>query len=359
MAKRNGAPPAGASAPRQAAPAGFGDLLFGHVPPEDLLACAEDDLARIADAAYRTLSAPRRAGTAAVTLREETLAGGTGSRQLTIVEIVNDNMPFLLDSTLAELADQGLEPRLVAHPILAVARDEAGALTRFAGDAGGRPVPGTLRESFIHVHVDLIAEPQRRERLVAGLTRVFGDVRVAVEDWSSMRVRLAQAMQAYRNDPPPLEEEEVSEALGFLEWASVDNFTFLGMREYRYGDAKADPVSGSGLGILRDPSVMVLRRGREMVATTPEIRAFLSRPEALIITKANVKSRVHRRVHLDYVGVKLFAPDGRLEGELRIVGLLTSSAYTAPPPACPTSGARWRRSAAWPASTMRAIPAAR
>jgi predicted dehydrogenase len=61
---------------------------------------------------------------------------------------------------------------------------------------------------------------------------------------------------------------------------------------------------------------------------SPEVRAFLAKPWALIITKANVKSRVHRRAHLDYVGVKLFARDGTLEGELRIVGLFTASAYT-------------------------------
>jgi glutamate dehydrogenase len=87
-------------------------------------------------------------------------------------------------------------------------------------------------------------------------------------------------------------------------------------------------VEGSGLGLLRDPTVRVLRRGRELVAMTPEIRAFLARPQALIITKANVKSRVHRRAHLDYIGVKLFDGNGHLQGELRIVGLFTASAYT-------------------------------
>jgi glutamate dehydrogenase len=120
------------------------------------------------------------------------------------------------------------------------------------------------------------------------------------------------------------------EALQFLEWIAGDNFTLLGMRAYRFpgGDVAADPIEGSGLGILRDPDVKVLRKNSEMVTTTPEIRAFLAKPQALIITKANVKSRVHRRVHLDYVGVKLFTPDGRLDGELRILGLLTSNAYT-------------------------------
>src|SRR5215203_4946597 len=102
------------------------------------------------------------------------------------------------------------------------------------------------------------------------------------------------------------------------------------MREYRLpeGDAAADPVEATGLGLLRDPSVKVLRRGGELLTMSPEIRAFLARPKALISTKANVKSRVHRRVHLDYIGVKLFSAEGRLQGELRIIGLFTANAYT-------------------------------
>ena len=145
-----------------------------------------------------------------------------------------------------------------------------------------------------------------------------------------MRARVAEIVENYRLHPPPLPADEVGEAIAFLDWISRDNFTFLGLREYRLptGDTAADPVEGSGLGLLRDPAVRILRRGRELVAMTPEIRAFLALPKALIITKANVKSRVHRRAHLDYIGVKLFDGHGRLQGELRIVGLFTASAYT-------------------------------
>jgi glutamate dehydrogenase len=145
-----------------------------------------------------------------------------------------------------------------------------------------------------------------------------------------MRTRVAEAIHAYRTNPPPLPADEVAEALAFLDWLAHDNFTFLGIREYRLpkGDTAADPIEESGLGLLRDPAVKVLRRGGELVTMSPEIRAFLARPKALIITKANVKSRVHRRVHLDYVGIKLFSAEGRLEGELRVVGLFTASAYT-------------------------------
>src|SRR5207302_801819 len=108
------------------------------------------------------------------------------------------------------------------------------------------------------------------------------------------------------------------------------NFTFLGVREYSFPGPSGDiePKFETGLGILRAREVRVLRRGTELVSITPEIMQFLKEPKALIITKANVRSRVHRRVHMDYIGVKRFDADGELSGEFRIVGLFTSTAYT-------------------------------
>lgn len=311
-------------------PADFPKLIYGRVVAEDLVALPPDLLARAAAAAYKHLTVKRRIGSPNLRFRDEAFQQGGRERQITILEVVNDNKAFLLDSTLAELAEQGYEPRLVAHPILAVVRDAAGAFVSLAGEAVGRAPEGARRESLIHIHLDRIDTPEARERLKAGLERVYVDVGLAVDDWAAMRGRITEVIQDYRGNPPPLPEDEVAEALQFLEWIAGDNFTLLGIRAYRFpgGDAAADPIEGSGLGILRDPSVRVLRKNREMVVMSPEIRAFLAKPQALIITKANVKSRVHRRVHLDYVGVKLFRPDGRLDGELRIVGLLTSNAYT-------------------------------
>lgn len=321
---------AAASQSGGALPAEFVRLLFGRVVAEDLDALPPAMLARTAVAAYDHLTATRAPGAINLRFYDESFDSEGRERQLTILEVVNDNKAFLLDSTLAELTDQGFEPRLVAHPILAVARDAEGKFLELAGEAAGRAPEGTRRESLIHIHLDRIDTPEARERLRSALDRVYADVGLAVDDWAAMRGRITEVIQAYRANPPPLPEDEVSEALQFLEWITGDNFTLLGIRAYRFpgGDAAADPIEGSGLGILRDPSVRVLRKNREMVVTTPEIRAFLAKPQALIITKANVKSRVHRRVHLDYVGVKLFTSDGRLDGELRIVGLLTSNAYT-------------------------------
>jgi len=309
--------------------AAFVGTLYRRSAPEDLARYLPGALEELADAALRHLAAPRSAGADIRLVDHECMIDGR-AEEITVLEVVNDNMPFLLDSTLGELAEQGFEPRLVAHPILTVERGGDGSLSRIEGDDGAAAPHSLARESLIHIHLSRIDDPAARARLSEGLARTYADVALAVGDWAGMWARIDAVIRAYRTNPPPLDEDELSEAVAFLGWLRDDNFVFLGVRAYRLAedDWTHDPVAGSGLGLLRDPAVRVLRRGRELVVMTPEIRAFLARPQALIITKANVKSRVHRRVYLDYVGIKLFAPSGRLEGELRLVGLFTAGAYT-------------------------------
>ncbi len=310
---------------------GFVAALFGRAAPEDLASFTASALAAFAKAAFAHLSDARPPGRHDLRIFDLPVDNGRGN---TVIEVVNDNMPFLLDSTLAEIAEHGLDLRLVVHPILAVERDSLGRLTQFVPDVG-TAAPTLRRESLIHVQVGRIVDPGIADHLREGLDKVYRDVRVSVEDWQAMRARVGAAIAEYKIDPPPLPVDEIAEAVHFLEWLENDNFTFLGLREYRLegtvtndSSFNLDAVGGTGLGTLRDPNVRVLRRGRELVTVTPEVLEFLHEPLALIIAKANVKSRVHRRVHMDYVGIKMFSHDGRLEGELRLVGLFTSSAYT-------------------------------
>ena len=315
---------------------GFEATLFSRADPEDLARLDPQSLAAIAASAYAALSASRPRGKALITL-SDVMIGGAGANKVTIVEAVNDNMPFLLDSTLAEIAELGLTLRLVAHPILNVDRDASGGFVALRGEARGQRQAGDRRESFIHLHLDPIEDAALRGRLLEGLDRVHADVRRAVSDFPTMRARVFEAVQAAKIAPPPLAARDVAEAIALFEWMLADNFTFLGVREYRFvdDDPNADLVGVNGLGLLRDPDLKVLRQGREFLNVTPEVRAFLAEPTPLIVTKANIKSRVHRRVHMDYVGLKLFSPEGQPQGELRIVGLFTANAYDSPVAAVP------------------------
>jgi glutamate dehydrogenase len=307
-------------------PRTFAELLFGHTNIEDLANFDASSLAFLAEQTWEHVQR-RTAGSADIRVINPVMPDG---REISVLEVLNDNMPFLFDSTMAELAEQGIEVTLVAHPVIAVERDQNGKLLRCYGETLPEGARGE-RESLIHLHIARLDADADRQKLVDGLAKTLNDVRACVRDWRPMRDRVEQAIMSFRSNPPPLPIDEVAEANQFLQWLCADNFTFLGSREYRFSpdsDGADDITTDGGLGILRDPEVKVLRRGTELVVMTPEIREFMREPTVLMVVKANVSSRVHRRIRLDYIGIKLYAPDGRLEGELRVVGLFTSGAYT-------------------------------
>ncbi|WP_205826678.1 NAD-glutamate dehydrogenase [Mesorhizobium zhangyense] len=306
------------------------DYLLARAPAEDVAAYEATALAKAAELAGRAV-AKHKKGECVVAIDRD--AGvSVGDRPLTVVTVVNDNMPFLFDSVLGEITDTAGEPAFVTHPVIAVKHGKGGVEAILGEGGAGKGDQGADRLSVIHVHIRALSEDQAKG-LEERLKRVLSQVRDAVNDWKPMLARLDQAISEFRYAPIPLDKDAVTEAIAFLEWLRDDNFTFLGMREFRYtGGEKSgtlDRAGKPGLGILRDPDVMVLRREIDGDnTTTPEIRAFLHGPDPLIVTKANAKSVVHRRIYLDYVGVKTYDAKGRLAGELRMVGLFTSSAYT-------------------------------
>src|SRR5271157_4505379 len=196
-------------------------------------------------------------------------SSGATAQTVSVVEIVNDDMPFLLDSVLGELSENGLEPLLVAHPIIGMKRDAAGRLIAWSAGLDG---DGWKRESVIHIHVARLDDEPRRAAIVAALGEVLNEVRLAVQDWAAMRERANEAIAALATSAPPLPRDEAAEAVEFLQWLVAANFTFLGMRAYALaGDGIAyEPDMETALGILRSPAVKVLRRGRDLVSITPE-----------------------------------------------------------------------------------------
>jgi glutamate dehydrogenase len=300
------------------------DLLLARAPAEDVAAYSKGDLLKAAGLALTAIRKHKKgASVAAIETSPGIAASG---RPVSVITVVNDNMPFLFDSIMGEITESAGEPTLVMHPVIAVKHGKDGVSDILADGAADAD-----RISVIHVHVPPMSR-DRANALEDRLGKMLVQVRAAVKDWKPMLARLDQAISDFRYAPVPLDKDAVAEAIAFLEWLRDDNFTFLGMREFRYtGSASSgelERVEKPGLGILSDPKLRVLRLGTEHVTTTPEIRAFLHGPDPLIVTKANAKSVVHRRIYMDYVGVKTYDPKGKLTGELRIVGLFTSTAYT-------------------------------
>ena len=305
---------------RRDIPRDFLAALYGYATPEDLARYRAEELAAIAEQSW-SLLAKRKRGAPNIRFEPAPL-----TPSVAVLEIDNDDMPFLVNSVLGELNERGLDVRLLVHPLFTIERDAAGNLLAFKGT---RKADGG-RESFIHIHVEGMADAAQRAEIVRALEEVLADVRTCVEDWRPMLARVGEIIAELRANPPPLAADEIAEAIQFLEWMAGDNFTLLGVRDYAFsaGEDALEPMFETGLGLLRAHEMRLLRRGQELVIFTPEILEFLREPKLLIVTKAAVRSRVHRRVHLDYVGVKRFDRDGKLVGECRLCGLFTSTAYT-------------------------------
>jgi len=252
-------------------------------------------------------------------------ADGWGSRH-SVVQVVNDDMPFLVDSISLEIARQGLAMHLIVHPIFAVRRDARGVLQSVAPRHAAPDLP---RESWMYIEVDRLVDADQRAALGQGIERVLADVRAAVADWQPMVARLAEAQTALEAPPPGIAAEEAAETRAFLHWLADEHFTLLGFRRHdlveRDGQLALQLVPGSGLGLLREG------RGEQsasFAALPPQARALARTPSPLlVVTKANTRSTVHRDGYTDYIGIKRFDAAGKVLGEDRFIGLFTSAAY--------------------------------
>ena len=280
------------------------------VAAEELVAAGPVRLAATA-ARHAALAGRRPQGRAVVGVRPDADASLTGSG--TVIDIVTDDMPYLVDSATMELNRHGADIRLIVHPLFTVHRDVTGAAHGTdATDADADAV----RESWIHVELGRIDDPGR---LAADLRRVLDDLRVAMEDQRRMR-SAARDLVEQLTDAGGAEEAEASELLA---WLSAGHFTFLGYRTYRLaGEQELRPVPGTGLGILRHDGA------EDSFTITPPRGNGTRRARLLVLAKSSTKSTVYRPSYLDYVAVRRFNPEtGEVTGESRFLGLYTQAAY--------------------------------
>ena len=232
--------------------------FYAHVPPDDLTSRDAEDLYCAATSLWE-FAQQRRPGHAKIRVFSPRLAEHGWHAGRTVVEIVNDDMPFLVDSVTAALNGIDLIVHLIIHPVLRLRRDAKGEIVELLDEAASDGA-GSLRESLMHVEISEQNDPARREAIATRLGAVLQDVRHAVTDWPAMRKALSVALDDLENSKLPMPAREVNEVAAFLRWLDEENFTFLGYREYRYRTAVGDDsvvVPKSGLGILRDDDFSV------------------------------------------------------------------------------------------------------
>ncbi|MFB9582177.1 NAD-glutamate dehydrogenase [Streptomyces goshikiensis] len=312
-----------------------------HTAPEDLLDRDPVDVFGAALSHYR-LAEKRPQGTANVRVHTPTVEENGWTSSHSVVEVVTDDMPFLVDSVTNELSRQGRGIHVVIHPQVVVRRDVTGKLIEILGPDCDAHGPKTARphdslvESWIHVEIDRETDRADLKQITVDLLRVLSDVRESVEDWEKMRDAALRVADQLPDEPtaPDLREYELEEARELLRWLADDHFTFLGYREYDLVDGDSlSAVPGTGLGILRSDPLHSGKEDGHPVSPSfnrlpADARAKAREHRLLVLTKANSRSTVHRPSYLDYVGVKKFDAEGNVVGERRFLGLFSSAAYT-------------------------------
>lgn len=289
--------------------------------PEDVLGAA---------LSHRALAARRRPGDTVVRVFTPTVeANGWGTRN-TVVQVVNDDMPFLIDSVSAALTAAGATIRFLTHPQLEVVRDDEGRLVHLeprevagAGEAD-RPAPpegGTeCRESWMHIEVMRTTDRVTVERMERMVRQALDDVCVVTRDWEPMTkqaIRAAIELDRYVAAKDPWAEQ----ARDLLDYLADDNFLFLGYLRYRAEDGQPVPEPDTALGLLRHDD------GRSALPMVlPSAREAWKR-SLFLVTKGNERTTVHRRVFPEHIVVKMRDHEGRETGHQCFVGLFTSSAY--------------------------------
>ncbi|QCU77758.1 NAD-glutamate dehydrogenase [Citricoccus sp. SGAir0253] len=321
----------------QVDPASLESAYFEHV--------SEADVAEL-DPGTRRALVTTHVELAAAKGRREAVVRVTPAGPHALVQVVQDDMPYLVDSVTAELTRLGHAIQLVAHPTFITHRDEetgrllsvhrvlaqngtASGDTTAALSSLGSLVSGDGAraevESWIGIQTLGPMTDEQAAELEEGLAVVLADVRAAVADSDRMRSAAFTAARTLAHDAPAT-VNGVRQSTELLNWMEDGHFTFMGYREYllRSGDngQVLVPVEDTGLGVLRErpsapPSPLSLA-GRNQI----------EQPIPLIITKANSRSRVQRAAYLDYVAVKTYARDGRVVGERRFIGLWDPSVYT-------------------------------
>jgi glutamate dehydrogenase len=241
--------------------------------------------------------------------------------QHTVIVIVHPDSPFITDSVLMELTHNDRITHHLQNVIFRPTRTASGMLTGFDNSEP------SAAEVLIYAEIDRL-DARELEPLRIRLSGILNNVRTVVADFEPMKARLAEITRALRETPPPVPEEELLEALAFLEWLPANNFTFLGYREFDFTEGLIRQVPGTALGILRNRAPATERR---MDAQAPDTQAFLVEPHLLAFSKAGTRARIHRPAYPDYIGIKRFDAGGNVIGEYGLLGLYTSPAYTERP----------------------------
>jgi glutamate dehydrogenase len=304
----------------------FAERLMERIPEEDLEQIKPAALAATITSQWQLLQS-KKDFTPSIRIYTPTKEKDGWSVGRTVIEIVQEDMAFLIDSIVAEIVRHGQMIHMLTHPTLHAQTDKNGKFKDFVHE----PKEGLQRYSISHIQLRGILSDAQAEELRMGLLNTMEDVKNATRDWLPMKETLRDAQRQLSNAPEKFDDYMIEEYQAFLEYLYDNNFTFLGYREYKFtekdGKIVSETVKKKSLGLLRDEAMPVYLNDARECLSQPQQK--LRKGQApLTISKINRRSTVHRRVPMDAITIKTFDKNGKVVGEMLFVGLFTSVTYS-------------------------------
>lgn len=309
----------------------FATCLYAHMSKDDLNARNDSDLYGAVLSLWNALNKTPKGNTHLRVFNPSQAKHGWQSTH-SIIEVIQPDMPFLVDSVGMALNRMGITAHMMLHTPLAIERSDSGVTNV--------TYLNQSPESTEHVAVFLIEIDRQSSTVdIKALEReiqsVLADVASSVNDWEAMSAKLGEMIKELPKRPFPGDKQELEEAINFLTYLNNHHFTLLGYRQYDLnrveGDVELVPNIASSLGLMNKHTKAQPEQGLLLSSFSDSARKEALDHSLLILTKSSAKSRVHRPAYVDYIGIKRFDKKGNVVGEDRFIGLYASNLYNRSP----------------------------
>lgn len=309
----------------------FATCLYAHMSKDDLNARNDSDLYGAVLSLWNALNKTPKGQTHLRVFNPSQSKHGWQSTH-SIIEVIQPDMPFLVDSVGMALNRMGITAHMMLHTPLAIERSAA-EVTKVT--YLNQSPDSTEQVAVFLIEIDRQSSTVDIKALEREIQSVLADVAASVNDWEAMSAKLSETIKDLPKRPFPGEKQELEEAINFLTYLNNHHFTLLGYRQYDLkrveGDVELVPNLASSLGLMNKHHKTQPEQGLLLSSFSDSARKEALDHSLLILTKSSAKSRVHRPAYVDYIGIKRFDKKGNVVGEDRFIGLYASNVYNRSP----------------------------
>ncbi|QFU23099.1 NAD-glutamate dehydrogenase [Shewanella eurypsychrophilus] len=309
----------------------FAACIYAHMSKDDLNARNDSDLYGAVLSLWNAANKTQKGSSHIRVFNPSQSKHGWQSTH-SIIEVVQPDMPFLVDSVGMALNRLGITAHMMLHTPLSLKRDKQLITEVSYGEDNNEELE---RVAVFLIEIDRLSSKEDIKLLEKEVASVLGDVAASVHDWQAMSNKLDETIKDLAKRPYPGEKQELEEATNFLNYLNNHHFTLLGYRRYDLrkveGDLELIADTTSSLGLMNIPGKPQPETGLLLSNFSESARKEALDDSLLVLTKSSEKSRVHRPAYVDYVGVKRFDKKGNVIGEDRFLGLYASNLYNRSP----------------------------